>query len=89
MGHIERCPIHGDQLAIGLNGRKMCPVGHFCDTTDGREDEVAALREQLRGAVDRIAELEADLKRERVARRVVDEALRDALARANSPHSSS
>ena len=38
-----------------------------------------------RGAVDRIAELEADLERERLARRMVDQALRDALARADRP----
>lgn len=54
-------------------------VGPIPTTEDGKPEFVPA--DHLRGAVDRIAELEADLKRERVARRVVDEALRDALAR--------
>lgn len=34
---------------------------------------------QLRGAVERVAELEADLKRERAARRDADRAFRGAL----------
>jgi chromosome segregation ATPase len=49
-----------------------------------RDEDVPELRGQLAGAVDRVAELEADLERERLARHMVDQALRDALARADA-----
>src|SRR4051812_19794390 len=54
----------------------------FCPRRSWAMELAAKLGEaehQLAGAVERIGELEADLARERAARRVVDQALRDAL----------